>query len=867
MSICDDIYKKIAEHEAAIRKLNSDAIKFHKDIKEGKTPDDVEDILVHRDGNTPDLADAKLNLAQGHEADDAQMLKVDNDIMNTAEAFQKEAQHPDAKEVDNKFLQGKALTFRGKLVDALERSFNYLPRGMNDKLAGALRQMASFRDMLEVKPGSKVFAGRNKKFLISGEVDNLRESSGTDLSNKDFKTGLEFMARAPKRGEDLSASIKEAKSKIDSMVSEGKTMIKDTTSLVNLKKKLSLVESIKDLPGVRDYITKTYKEMDVAREAAFPGEKGKDNYYHNHIITEPFMDIWDSLAMGDKKSRGSIFERKVFDNGWDAEFAGFKPASEDFVETNGTYWSSLANKLRKQKMADEFRANAELTDAHPDKMQIQTHADRAEPAFAVKPEDAKNWEIPTTADGEKYREMDNLGPDFSGILVHPEVYTWQKKVFDSIKPTGPTAVILKGMKMWKTLVLSGSSIIHGSSLAKKYGYLAASLGLKDGVNTVFHPLSTIRDALSTLDVNSPEYGTNLKLFQNGLSLETYDMARNSAFSRRYNLKTGEQTVLSSITEKISDFTNWQHKLLFEKFRTGLKLDIAQKTLKSDYFKDLVSKHNGDSDAAMREVTTMINDHFGGQNLEMIGRSKMVQSFMQAMLLSPEWTEAKFKRTYGAFVHPSDAIRRSYQISLAVEMGTFLMLKVAAQQLYSSYNNDPRSIKQMTDDILNRKLASIYVGKSADGKKENFVTIGMSENQDLGLLLPLFKGLYDTGHNGDITAIPNQMLQEVAHKLSPPVKSGLEMALDRDKRKKSFGEKTLKFAKGMLPMGMSQTMNAGAGAEEEKSTAPVSSLLKKSTIPLTASALNTVGLPLTSYNVEKEDKKKDEKTGKKMRMIK
>ncbi len=849
--LCDDILKKLKEKQDQINKLNAAEIIYTQEMKAGKSPEDVRDIMIHQHGIPPDVATAMIESARGWQPDMLKLHGITNEIGVNAEQFQKAAQSPNETVVNREFLKEKANSWRDRISDALSRSFNSLPKGMNDNLQNALRSFASFRDIMEIKPGSNVFAGRNTKFLIKGELENLHKDSGTTLPMKEFDIGLETAAQIG-REENPMQYIKDRKEEIMSKMDKQPV-------LKQLLRKLDLAEQVYSTPGVKDYLDNTYKKLDTAREVAFPGEKGRDNYYHNHVIIEPHMDIWDSITSGDRRSFSRMTEGKVYKNGVEAEMAGARPSSDSFLENNGVYWSALANKLRKDSFAVKLKENAELTNADSRKMMIDVNADYSEAAFHVRPADSKNWETPKTSSGKYYKEMDNLGPQFRGVLAHPEVYKWQEKVFRHIDADGLAATTLKGMRMWKTLVLSGSSIIHGGSLAKKYAYLATSLGVKDGINNTFGVFSVHAEGLGSLKPDSPHFPQALKLMQNGLSLETYDMARNAAFNRKYN-EYGDQTMLSTLGEKITDFTDWQHKLLFEKFRTGLKLGLGLRVLKSDYFADLVKKHNGDSNQAMAEISTMLNDHFGGQNLEMIGRSRIVQSFMQAMLLSPEWTEAKFKRAYGAFINPSDAIRKSYQYSLAAEFGSMLIMKIALQQIYSSMYNDPRTMDDMAKDIWNRRLASVYIGKTSDGKKELFATLGMSENQDLGLLLPFFKGTYESFAQGDISQLPKELAKEVGHKLSPAAK-GIVDAMGRHapEKKEGWGQKSLKFGEGFLPIGVAQVVDAAQGEIGEPASYRAGQ----------AALGSLTGFPLTAYNVKKEPKKKkeEEKKGKGLRLVK
>lgn len=849
---CDALNKSFKDLEAKINKLNAAEISHRQEIAAGKSPEDVKDILVHQRGLVPELADAMMTTATGWHPDMLKLLEAQKEVEDNAMSFQSQAQAPNASTVDKSFLKQKSDAFREKLVDGLARSFNYLPRGMNDVLARALKQFATFKDFTdELKPGSKVFAGRNARRLIDGEVTNLHKSSGSTMKLNDFREALQGIAKTREDGmgiEDIGPKLDAMKKEVDGMISDGKYMVRDV-SVKDMSRRLSLAKDALNLPGVKNYIADTYRKMDIAGEVAF-GENSKKGYYHNHRIVEPEMDLWDAVTMGDRKSYSTINESKVFKNGWEAELKGYGPATHDFVEANGTYWSAIGNKLRKKMFSDKLKTNAGLAESHPDKMMIAISSDKSEPAFYDK---STSPETPKTADGRYYKEMDNLGDQFKGILVHPEVYKWQEKVFRHMNPTGIASGALKGMKMWRTLVLSGAAPIHGASLAKKYAYMSANLGLQDGVNSVLGAKSSMMEGLSSLDVNSPKFASAMKLMHNGLSLETYDMSRNAAFDRKFN-KSGDQTMMSTLSENIKNFSNWQHKLLFEKWRTGLKLGLGLRILESDYFKDLTSKHGGDSNKAMSEVATMLNDHFGGQNLEMIGRSRIVQSIMQALLLSPEWTEAKFKRTYGAFINPNDQIRRAYQVSLAAEMGTMLISKILLQQIYNAQNpDDQRSMEQIADDIWNRKLASVYIGKSKVGKteKEIFVNFGQSENQDLGLLLPAAKGIYDGFHTGDITQVPKQFAKEMAHKLAPPVKSAIDMmGRQTPEKKEGWGAKTLAAGEAMLPISAAQTLQSAQG-ETGAST-------------LGTLAGSIAGLPVQSYNKKKEKKDKKEHS---MRFIK
>jgi hypothetical protein len=832
---CIGIERAVKTFYEDVKKLNSGAIAYKFNLKV-HSPEDVQDTLVHKYGIDKEGLNTTMASAKGHPEDDVDVLEASEKVADAALENLKQAQPSKEAPVGKEWIAQGWDYIRTKLRDMVDLAVNSIPKGANENLLKQLRTTANEKNYIEVGEGSGVFVGamegRSSEAKVEELYKKIKQSNPNVIGAKEFREGL--LMRAFMRGKDVESEIRSARQYISENI-DAKPILKQVSRL------LDITESMYKLPGVEDFIQEDYKSLDVIKNHF--GFENSD-YYHNIIAMKDHKDGWDKLFFGDTLNISNFGEAKKYDSGLEAMLkGGIMPASTDYNLIKSSYLKSVANALRFKKMSEDIKKNSLLPNSSEEKMMISTHADRADPAFVVKDfkSDAK-FERPQDINGHYYKDMGNLRNDFEGIYAHPDVYRWHEAVFRQPHPNGVVKAFLRGNGLAKSVVLSGGIMYHGGALGRKALYLGSTHGIDN-----FWRLDTIvGEGLSTA-AKGKDFPILLDLVRNNFSLDQHDLLRNAALTRNYNMKTGELTTVSKLSEGIEKFTGWSHRLLFQKWQPGIKIGVAVRLVKSDWFANLVKEKGGDRDAALQVVSKICNDTFGGQNLEAIGRSRLAQTFLQACLLAPDWQESKMKRLFGTVLAQDSSVRKSFQMALMAEAATVIFSKVVLQQVYSATTGDERTLTQMFDDIMNRKIASIYIGKNPDGT-EKHLHFGGSENQDFGPVIAIMKGLYETGTGEDLLGLPRELGIEARHKLAPLTK----MVADLSEKKKITKKGPSQFDYPVLPIGVQDplfVLRGGTGEKTEDAAA-------------TQAGINFIsqaaGTPIQSYAVKKEKGKPKKK---------
>jgi hypothetical protein len=103
-------------------------------------------------------------------------------------------------------------------------------------------------------------------------------------------------------------------------------------------------------------------------------------------------------------------------------------------------------------------------------------------------------------------------------------------------------------------------------------------------------------------------------------------------------------------QKIADLRKWNEQVLFGRMGPYLK---AQAYLVE--FKNLMHKHQSNilsgkvtTDELAKQAADLINDDFGGLNLDRMGRNPTVQHVFHLLALAPDWTESNVRSAVKAF---------------------------------------------------------------------------------------------------------------------------------------------------------------------------------------------------------------------------
>jgi hypothetical protein len=94
----------------------------------------------------------------------------------------------------------------------------------------------------------------------------------------------------------------------------------------------------------------------------------------------------------------------------------------------------------------------------------------------------------------------------------------------------------------------------------------------------------------------------------------------------------------TVKDKINQFRENQADFLFKQFGAGIKTKAALIELRAE-----IRRNPGENpDVVARRVANLINDDFGGLNLQQMGRNPTFQHLFRLTALAPDWTESNIR---------------------------------------------------------------------------------------------------------------------------------------------------------------------------------------------------------------------------------
>lgn len=849
---CDEFYKKIAEQTEKLRAINARGFARQMELPEGTKAEDIEDILVGKHGLPRSLARTILNNSPGFDPDAEKIADASNKMANTAlenaKSIAEQMKTPEGR-------QALGSSMRQMARDVISWSFNHIPKGANQPFWGALREFASGKNALKVGTkanGEDVYAGEIYGKILAGEVKDLwKKTSKADMNHEQFRQALRMIAQT--RGSDARKSIEATKAKVEANVKDGKFLeTKNTLPAYDLALK------IVDKPEIKKFIQDKYDDLDVFQKGLIehrvlragvddegnPVPAGRKNYYPNTVFLKQYQDPFESMMEGDKISRSNFKKQKVYDNGLQAIENGVMPATLDFVDELSAYARNSGNALRHAHLAEVLRSNAVMPMENGKKFIISEGSDDFKPAVVTNEGQEKGWEVPKTADGSTYKDLGNIdnAGQYRGIYAHPEFYSWLEANLRVPKVKGVFKTFLRATQMVKGITFFTPGLYHAGSLGRKAIYAGA--GAK--IQGFWNPFSMQGEGLAAIANKHPSI---FKWFGGGFMLHQHDFMRQTFGNREYNMKTGDLTYTSKFNDFIDKYTNWGHDWLFEKWQLGVKMGFALRLERTEAFQNMVRDHG--EDYAYAHYSEMLNNTFGGQNLEMMGRSKVMQSVLQAFFLAPDWQEAKFRRLFGTVVSADPEIRKSYQGAMAMEVACMVMGHLAFQQVMGAVTGHQRTMAQTEDDILSGDLGLVHIGKTPDGKKDIVVRLFASEMEETRPFLHIAKGYFDalTGKGPETIAervykpLLGNIGKEVRNRAAPLTKFALDLGNKAANKPKGPSPFDLPF----LPISMQQAIFAARGGygqtEEQREKMAIATLLA-----------SYAGVPVETKSPTKEPKK-------------
>lgn len=858
---CDEIKAKIDSIKNSILNRNARIAAHHYGLESNKA-DSVLDELHNKYGIDKEAARTFLSTVKGNDADGLKRLENADRVSDGAYLEWKKGETKDGTP-PKEWVSDKMGMLRDKFRQMFEKAFNAIPIKGNRSLKDGLQSLAGEKQLIKLG-GESTFAGSVKDQQLRIAVDEMFNKVGkqSGLNKKNF--GEMLLARFAMRGHDPEQFMSDYRKIIkEAQPSYGK-QAERMFGFVEQARKSDLVRS-----EVDSFMNKEYKNLDTARSYAIDkgilraavdknGKElpaGRQDYTPNIISMREHTPPGETSPIPKEASISYFKKEKTYSNMFDTMLHGFMPASTDFNDIAGHYWKTYANAVRMPEFAETLKYNASLDASHPDKMTIVHNTDYSEPAVVSRALSQSQWKTPETADGKMYKELSSvLGGKFEGIYAHPDVYKWADRTFSDVKilPAG----VLKANALSKGTLLRMGSLYHRWSLTRKAAYEAAATTeggpvskVSAGIRNFWETNTIVGEGLSTIN-NGKDFEILSKAIDNGFGMEGHDFINNASLSREYDIKTGDLTIRSKLNDAILRSTDWGHSNLFEKFRPGLKVGMLTRIVKSDYFTNLKRDLNGDEDMAYKQVSKMLNDHFGAQNLEAIGRSRVMQTILQASLLAPDWTESKMKRLFGAAVAQDPSVRRNYQMSLTAELATVLASRIAIQGIAGQINGNSRSLDEIAHDCWNGRLGSIWLGKikvKQGGKwveKDKWWNVFGSEDQDLRTVLMVAKGAYNAGSKQSVSELGEAAKSELRNRASPALRF-----LMHEKRP---GEPDPSILESALPMAGQSAVRASRGelggkTQDEITTDVIESLVS-----------SVGGMPLTTTKVEKPKKDKTKK---------
>lgn len=784
--ICDELRKKWLANKEEQRKINRDRLAraFGLD-KEKFTPETIVDYMVNNFGANRQAMEAELNLATSTEEGSIAVKDLSEKVANRA---MQNIQTEQGQSTTSRWR--KAMNRFNELVnDAVN---NRVP-GMNSTLDAFTKTMAHSIQQVQIgklKDGSAVFAGGNVGVQIKLDIEALQKSKEFAEASGNLsldQTNMAMTMMGYMRGKEVPSTISRIRKSLESKM-EASPWKKHWIPALDAAERAYASQEF------RDYASKYFEKLDSARSAGIdlgifsskPLDSGeilpatKQDYYHNLVTIEQFRDPIEGV----KSSHSDFTESKKYKDGVDFVIDGkIMPPSINFTEVASSYWKNFARAARIRMGADLLRENAKATGS--ERMVLEDAKGELSNAVFVRDYTQKDWKVPSDVFGNPYKNMESINALYSGIYVHPKLYKWLDAVIGKSPELGGfTSFLSRTNDMWRTAVLSfgyGKYSVHGMSLAQKTAFTGKAIGIENwwGLN------SMQGIGLSAISENHPVF---LRMIEGGLTLHPYDVSR--GFTQPKFDAQGNLSFTSQFFGMLHKFTNFQHSELFQKWHAGLKVGLGIQATKTPWFKDMANRNGYEQ--AYKDLAKILNDTLGGQNLELMGRSKGMQLIMRSVLLAPDWQESKFRRIFGSVSSKNPEIRKVMMASIAWEAVMLGLTHIATQQFSDAMTGQQHTMDDILHEWAHGNLGIIKIGKTSDGKRDikaRLSVTGIEDNRPLMHMLNAYWGAWTgkdfTGEESEFGKMEwykranplypakDILAQEVLFKSSPMLHSFLE----------------------------------------------------------------------------------------------
>jgi len=236
------------------------------------------------------------------------------------------------------------------------------------------------------------------------------------------------------------------------------------------------------------------------------------------------------------------------------------------------------------------------------------------------------------------------------------------------------------------------------------------------------------------------------------------------------------------------------------------------TLKIYAYESLLAKNldlNGDITKQKQDIAQLVNDTFGGQNMDILMISPKMQLMMTRMLLSPDWTISTARQALSAFgfgaIHKSNkALRkkmgRRFWLKAALYFGIGINALNAAARMWDREKN-PEYYEDVSNNIIDKTMygnayghrTHLFAGRYDDGT-ERYLRWGKQFREFLEMV-------YDYSGLSPVTAAlkkvggkANPMLQILSQAFTGHTLSGFK---NKDIYGKEGWDKTLGISKMLL----------------------------------------------------------------------
>ena len=182
-----------------------------------------------------------------------------------------------------------------------------------------------------------------------------------------------------------------------------------------------------------------------------------------------------------------------------------------------------------------------------------------------------------------------------------------------------------------------SNLFHHQAFARSYLF-GGAVSLKD-VNL----RKAYKKGLESAKSLSPDVEI---LVRNGLTMfrnQDYGSAIETQKTKLGKILDGYK-VTSIVKDKILRFQQRQADYLFKKYGAGLKMQAAL----LEHAQMLKKYPEMPANERAKIVANLVNDDFGGLNLERMGRNRTTQHVFRLLALAPDWTESNVRSMVKAF---------------------------------------------------------------------------------------------------------------------------------------------------------------------------------------------------------------------------